>query len=151
MTPDRYITAGRVAQAFNALVAWLIRRGLNVKGSRILEVRGRTSGEPRQTPVNLLRVDGHAYLVAPRGQTQWVRNLRVAGEGTLRKGKRTTSFLATELPDDAKAPILRAYIDEWWFEVSAFFDGVDRDATPKQLAGIAPGFPVFQLQDQSVS
>ena len=40
---------------FNRVVAALTRLGVSVYGSRLLEVRGRKSGEWRQTPVNLLR------------------------------------------------------------------------------------------------
>ena len=54
----------------NRFVAWLTRRGLSVAGSRVLEVRGRTSGEWRRTPVNLLTLEGTRYLVAPRGEVQ---------------------------------------------------------------------------------
>lgn len=141
----RYITAGRVARLMNRVVAWLVRRGVNLAGARILEVRGRTSGQPRTTPVNLLRLDGADYLVAPRGQTQWVRNLRVAGEGVLHAGRRHQPFTAVELPDDAKPPVLQAYIQRWWFEIGAFFEGIDRNATREQLEAIAPGFPVFAI------
>ena len=61
---------------------------------------GASSGEPRRTPVNLLTVDGTRYLVAPRGETQWVRNLRAAGEGQLLLGRRSEPFTAIELADE---------------------------------------------------
>src|ERR1700749_4478795 len=63
---------------FNRLVATLTRLGVSVYGSRVLEVKGRKSGEWRSTPVNLLRYEGGDYLVAPRGHTQWVKNLRAS-------------------------------------------------------------------------
>ena len=72
---------------FNRLVAFLTRQGISVLGSRVLAVKGRTSGQWRTTPVNLLTHDGHRYLVAPRGEAQWVRNLRAAGTGELRVGR----------------------------------------------------------------
>src|SRR4051794_19892342 len=87
---------------FNPLVALLTRAGISVAGSRVLEVRGRKSGEPRRTPVNLLVLDGTRYLVAPRGHTQWVRNMRVQGRGRLLVGRRSEDFTATELADDDK-------------------------------------------------
>ena len=77
---------------FNGIVALATRLGLSVWGSRILQVRGRKTGQVRETPVNLLTHQGETYLVAPRGITQWVRNLRVAGEGTLRLGRHHDSF-----------------------------------------------------------
>ena len=96
---------------FNRLVAGLTRLGVSLFGSRVLEVRGRSSGLPRRTPVNLLKFGGERYLVAPRGDTQWARNLRVSGEGRLLLGRKVEPFAATEVTDEAeKAAILRAYL-----------------------------------------
>jgi deazaflavin-dependent oxidoreductase (nitroreductase family) len=130
---------------FNRIVAGLTRLGLSLWGSRVLEVRGRKSGRPRRTPVNLLTFDGERYLVAPRGETQWTRNLRASGEGRLYVGRRSESFSATELADSDKPPLLRAYLRRWRFEVATFFDGVDADAGDEQLLAIAPKHPVFRL------
>jgi deazaflavin-dependent oxidoreductase (nitroreductase family) len=132
-------------RVFNPLVAGLTRSGVSLVGSRVLEVRGRKSGEWRRTPVNPLDYDGERYLVAPRGETHWVRNLRVSGEGRLRKGRGTEEFLATEIPDDAKLPILRAYLKKWAWEVGAFFQGVGADAPDDELRRIAPLHPIFQI------
>lgn len=137
--------ARRNARAFNSAVSWLTRRGISVWGSRVLYVRGRTSGELRSNPVNVLTVDGRRYLVAPRGHTQWVRNLRVAGSGELRVGRKAEPFTATELPDDQKPPVLRAYLKRWKLEVGVFFDGVGADASDATLLEIAPGYPVFLI------
>jgi deazaflavin-dependent oxidoreductase (nitroreductase family) len=130
---------------FNRVVRALTRLGVSVYGSRVLEVKGRTSGEWRQTPVNLLRYEGAEYLVAPRGQTQWVKNLRASGEGRLRVGRRTDSFRAAELSDDEKVPLLRAYLKKWKFEVGAFFGGVGPDSSDEELRRIAPDHPAFRL------
>jgi deazaflavin-dependent oxidoreductase (nitroreductase family) len=144
---DRYVRAGRATGVFNEVVAWLTRRGLSVWGSRVLAVRGRKSGEWRTTPVNLLTHDGERYLVAPRGHTQWVRNLRAAGgTGELRVGRRVEVFTADEIADDAKPAVLRAYLKRWKFEVGVFFDGVDASASDATLLAIAPGYPVFRLR-----
>ncbi len=144
--PDRYVTAGPLARAFNRLVGRLVGMGLDVQGSWVLGVVGRTSGVLRENPVNLLEVDGAAYLVAPRGQAHWVRNLRAAeGRGSLRRGRRQREFVATEVADADKGPILQAYLARWWWEVGAFFEGLDRHATVEDLAAVAPGFPVFRL------
>jgi deazaflavin-dependent oxidoreductase (nitroreductase family) len=143
---DRYLEAdGVTAKVVNPVVAWLTRRGLSLAGSRVLEVRGRTSGEWRSTPVNPLRVHGAEYLVAPRGHTHWVRNMRVAGGGRLRKGRRVETFTAVELDDAEKPEILRAYLAKWKWEVGAFFDGIDADATEEQLVAVAAGYPVFRI------
>ncbi|HVY78400.1 MAG TPA: nitroreductase family deazaflavin-dependent oxidoreductase [Solirubrobacterales bacterium] len=113
-------------------------------GARVLEVRGRKSGEWRQTPVNPLTFEGNRYLVAPRGHTQWVRNLRVNGEGRL-KGRRSENFTATELADEEKPALLRAYLKKWKWEVGAFFGGVGADAPESELRRIAPDHPVFRI------
>jgi hypothetical protein len=95
---------------FNRFVAFLTRCGISVWGSRTLMVKGRTSGEARTTPVNVLTFEDTRYLVAPRGETQWVRNLRAAnGNGVLLLGKKASPFFATEVADAEKPPILRAY------------------------------------------
>ncbi len=130
---------------FNRFVAALTRLGVSVYGSRVLEVKGRKSGDWRRTPVNLLRVDGADYLVSPRGHTQWVRNLRASGEGRLRVGRRIRAFTAVELADDEKPPLLRAYLKKWKFEVGVFFDGVGPGSTDDELREIAPNHPVFRL------
>jgi deazaflavin-dependent oxidoreductase (nitroreductase family) len=130
---------------FNRAVAALTRAGVSVAGSRILEVRGRKTGEPRRTPVNLLTYDGTRYLVAPRGHTQWVRNLRARGEGRLLLGRRAEPFVAAELLDDDKLPILRAYLKRWKWEVGTFFDGVDDRSSDDELRRIAPDHPVFRV------
>jgi deazaflavin-dependent oxidoreductase (nitroreductase family) len=135
---------------FNRLVAGLTRAGLSMRGSRVLEVRGRSSGEPRRTPVNVLEFEGARYLVAPRGDTQWARNLRVAGEGRLLIGRRVEHFTATELADDEKPPLLRAYLQRWAFEVAAFFDGVGAGASEEKLREIAPKHPVFRLSSSEL-
>jgi deazaflavin-dependent oxidoreductase (nitroreductase family) len=134
------------AHVFNPLVAALTRLGVSVAGSRVLEVRGRTSGEPRRTPVNLLSLQGERYLVAPRGETQWARNLRASGEGRLLVGRRSESFRASELQDADKPPVLRAYLKRWQFEVAALFDGVGADASEQELRAIAPKHPVFRVR-----
>ncbi len=133
------------SHVFNPFVAGLTRLGISVYGSRVLEVRGRTSGEPRRTPVNLLTFDGARYLVAPRGNTQWARNLRACGEGRLLVGPRSERFTAVELSDGEKPPVLRAYLERWKFEVGAFFEGVGPDSTEAQLLEAAPRHPVFRL------
>jgi deazaflavin-dependent oxidoreductase (nitroreductase family) len=130
---------------FNRAVARLTRLGISIAGSRVLEVRGRKSGEWRRTPVNLLDFDGARYLVAPRGHTQWVRNMRARGEGRLVLGRRVEEFRATELADAEKPALLRAYLGKWKWEVGAFFGGVGPDASEEELLSIAPDHPVFRI------
>jgi deazaflavin-dependent oxidoreductase (nitroreductase family) len=132
---------------FNRLVAALTRLGISVWGSRVLRVRGRTTGEWRSTPVNLLTYDGGRYLVAPRGETQWVRNLRKAGGGELVLGRRTEPFRAVELADDEKPDLLREYLRRWKAESGIFFGGVDATSPEEDLRRIAPEHPVFRIEE----
>lgn len=132
---------------FNPAIAGLTRLGLSVWGSRILEARGRSTGEPRRVPVNLLRFDDQPYLVAPRGQAQWVRNVRAdGGRLDLLLGNRREHWLAVELDDEDKLPVLKAYLRKWKAEVGVFFDGVDADSPESELRRIAPRHPAFRLE-----
>jgi deazaflavin-dependent oxidoreductase (nitroreductase family) len=130
---------------FNRLVAVLTRMGISVAGSRVLELTGRKSGERRRTPVNLLTLDDQRYLVAPRGHTQWVRNLRASGSGRLLLGRRAEAFTAVEVEDADKPGILRAYLKRWKWEVGAFFAGVGPDSDDAELQRIAPDHPIFRI------
>ena len=144
---SRYLRPGWFTNnVFNRFVAWLTRRGISVLGSRELRVRGRKTGEWRTTPVNLLTVDGQRYLVAPRGETQWVRNVRAAGGGELRVGRRVETFAAEELGNEEKPPILRAYLRRWKMEIGVFFKGLSPDSSDEELLAAAPGYPVFRIR-----
>ena len=138
--PDWFTT-----HVFNKAVAGLTRLGVSVMGSRVLEHRGRTSGELHHTPVNLLTLDGTQYLVSPRGETQWVRNVRhSSGHLVLILGRRRQICRATEIPPADAVPILRAYLRRWKFETGQFFDGITPDATDEEWAAAAPK-PVFEI------
>ncbi|MFI5500116.1 nitroreductase family deazaflavin-dependent oxidoreductase [Nocardia asteroides] len=142
----RYLGPTGIDPIMNKIANLLPKLGISIMGSRLLAVRGRKSGEWRTTMVNVMTAaDGARYLVAPRGHTQWVRNLRVAGDGELRLGRKTETFTATEIADADKVPLLRLYLQKWGWEVGKFFEGVDKNATDAELAAIAPGFPVFRL------
>jgi deazaflavin-dependent oxidoreductase (nitroreductase family) len=142
----RYLKPNRfIAKVANPAVQFFIRRlGMSPAGAQLLEVRGRKSGNIHTVPVNPLEVDGHRYLVAPRGETQWVRNFRAAREGTLRVGKASERIVGRELPDGDKPAILRAYLDRYHWQVGAQFDA-PKDASLEQLAGIAGNHPVFSI------
>lgn len=143
----RVITANEGSmRVFNKIVARLTKLGLSLMGSRVLSVQGRKSGEWRSTPVNLLVVDGQRYLVAPRGHTQWVKNLRASGEGRLQLGGKIETFRAEELADTDKLPALRLYLKKWAWEVGAFFGkDVRADSPIDTLLHVAPGVPVFKI------
>lgn len=144
---DRYIKPDWFTKnVFNPFVALMTRAGVSVWGSRVLRVRGRKSGEWRSSPVNLLTFEGKQYLVAPRGNTQWVRNIRVSHEGELLLGSKAQHIDVAELPDEKKVPLLRAYLKRWKFEVGVFFSGVSADSPESELRRIAPDHPVFEIQ-----
>ena len=144
---DRYVRPNWLTRnVFNRIVVGLTRIGISLWGSRILEVRGRTTGEPRRVPVNMLAIGETRFLVAPRGQTQWVKNLRAAGEGELLVGRRREAFHAVEVVDADKETILRAYLRRWKWEVGVFFGGVGPDSTSDEFARIAPNHPVFRIE-----
>lgn len=146
MTTPRYLKPGAFTnRVLNPFMSWLVRRGMGVAGAAILEVRGRTSGEPRTVPVNPLTLDGERYLLAPRGVTEWVRNIRVAGQGVLIRGRRREEFTVTEVPDAEKLPIIRAYLKAWAWEVGAFFEGLSVKSSDDEIAAVASGFPVFRI------
>lgn len=145
MSDQRYLKPTVIDTYFNRLMGLLTKLGVSVMGSRVLAVKGRSSGRWRTTPVNLLTVDGKRYLVAPRGQAQWVRNIRVAGGGELRLGRKVEPFTVTELADADKPPIIRAYLARWGWEVGRFFEGLNKNAGDEEIAAVAPGFPVFRV------
>ena len=145
----RTVPLTRVDRIVNGVVAGLVRLGLGFRDRRVLAVRGRRTGAVRTVPVNLLVMDGQRYLVAPRGETQWVRNLRAAGERELRLGRRVEPFTAVELADDEKVSVLREYLRRWAWEVGRFFDGLDASSDDGAMRAAAPGRPVFRILERS--
>lgn len=144
---QRYVRpAGFVTRnLLNRSVAALAAAGISLYGSRMLWVRGRSTGQWRRTPVNPLTLNGERYLVAPRGHVQWTKNLRASGGGELHLGRRAEEFAAIEVADADKPDILRAYLRAWAFESGAFFDGVSADSPDSDLVRISPRHPVFRL------
>lgn len=141
---EKYIRPGRATAVFNALLKSAGRFGVSFAGSRTLTITGRTSGEPRSTPVNPLVLGTETYLVAARGTTEWVRNLRVAGEGTLSIGRSVTPFTAREVTGEDRVPILRIYVAKWGWETGAFFE-LPRHPTDDAIRAVSPLHPVFRL------
>jgi deazaflavin-dependent oxidoreductase (nitroreductase family) len=131
----------------NRILNLLMRLGISVWGSRTLEHVGRCTGEVYRTPVNPLMFEARQYLIAPRGETQWVRNVKAAdGKLVLVLGRRRLERTAVEIPVAERTPILRAYLRRWKFEVGMFFDGVGPDSTDGEFEAIASKHPVFVLR-----
>ncbi|MFT3900878.1 MAG: nitroreductase/quinone reductase family protein [Gordonia sp. (in: high G+C Gram-positive bacteria)] len=141
-----YVPPNRMDRAFNRAVGWLTGKGVSLAGTRVLTVTGRTSGKPYSIPVNPLPIDGREYLVAVRGETDWVRNVRASGTATLSLGRRAETVALTEVPVDRRAPILAAYLKKWGWEVGRFLaDGIDPRADEAELARHAGKIPVFEI------
>jgi hypothetical protein len=137
-----------VGKISNAVVGFLIGTlGLSLQGAELLHVKGRTSGKTYSVPVNPVMVGGERYLFSPRGETAWVKNIRVAAEGSLQVGRRTEHFQVVEVPDAEKLPIIRAYFDRWYWQVGKLVN-VPKDADDAALQGIAGNHPVFRIVTQ---
>ncbi len=133
------------AKVVNPLVGALVKQfGFGPSGLTVLTVRGRKSGEPRSVPVNLMPFEGEEYLVSPRGDTEWVRNLRTAGTASLQAKKDTRTITVDEVGDDEKVPLLREYLRRWSKQVSRQFP-VSKDASDAELAAITSEHPVFRI------
>jgi hypothetical protein len=146
-TPHHYVAPGWFTRhVLNGAVRTLARLGLSVWGSRVLEVPGRTTGARRRTPVNLLVHDGRRFLVSPRGEGHWVRNVRAnGGRLDLLLGRRRAGYVSSELAGGAKVEVLRAYLRRWRAEVGVFFGGVDAASSDTDLLAVAHRHPVFEL------
>lgn len=142
---QRYEVPGLGARLFNAAIRRLAELGVSISGTTALRVRGRTSGEFRGVVVNLLSVDGRHYLVSPRGNTQWARNVRAAGVVEVGPRRRRTERHAVEIPDDAKPALLQRYIDRWYWQVKGHVGGLSPASTAAERLVVAPSIPVFEL------
>ena len=127
------------------VLIFLIRTGLVRGHFYVLEVRGRKSGRTISLPVDPLDLDGQRYLVCARGNSNWVRNARTAGEITLVRALRRRRYTARELSPDLRPPILKAYLDRFAGEVQRFFP-VPKGSAVEAFNDLAARYPVFVLQ-----
>lgn len=135
----------RIARAFNALIRRLAEAGVSIAGTQALGVRGRVSGKRRGVVINLLRVDGHEYVVSPRGNTQWARNARAAGVVEVGPKWRSREVRLVEIADDAKPDLLKRYLDRWFWQVKGHVAGLTPQSTAEEFRAAAPSIPVFEL------
>ena len=134
----------RFERLLNRAIGALVRLGIGPAHMRVLEVRGRASGKLYALPVDLLSDQGRLYLVAPRGETQWVRNAEASGEVTLRRGARVARYRLRALSDAEKPPVLKAYLDRFRREVQRYFP-VPADSPVERFGPLAPRYPAYEL------
>jgi deazaflavin-dependent oxidoreductase (nitroreductase family) len=141
----RYDEPNLAAKATNSFFRLLAEAGLGVLGTKAIRVRGRKTGKLRSVVVNLLTVDGRDYLVSPRGNTQWARNARAAGEIEIGPRWRRRGVELVEVGDAAKPELLQRYLDRWYWEVKGHIGGLTPDSTDAELRAAASSIPVFEL------
>jgi deazaflavin-dependent oxidoreductase (nitroreductase family) len=141
----RYEEPNRAAQAANTVIRWLAELGISIAGTRALRVRGRKSGKQRGVVINLLTVDGVDYVVSPRGNSQWARNVRAAGVVEIGPRWRRQRTGINELTDAAKPELLKRYLARWYWQVKDYVVGLTPESTDEQLRAAAPMIPVFAL------
>jgi deazaflavin-dependent oxidoreductase (nitroreductase family) len=124
---------------------FLVGLGFGLAHNHLVVVRGRKSGRLYATPVNVLELGAGRYLVAPRGETQWVRNARSGGEVALKRGRRRETFRLRELADSEKPPLLAEYLDRFRTTVQRYFPVV-AGSPPEAFVELSLRYPVFELQ-----
>ncbi|MFF1380207.1 nitroreductase family deazaflavin-dependent oxidoreductase [Streptomyces sp. NPDC058308] len=145
-----YLKGSPLNVRLNGMIGWLARHGVSLMGSAELSVRGRKSGKMQRIPVNPYTHDGDRgqYLVSARGHSQWVRNMRAAGGGELRVGRKVRLFTAVEVTDAEKLPLLRGYLERWGWQVHQYFQGVTAKSSDEEILATAPDHPVFRITVQ---
>ncbi|MEB4210008.1 nitroreductase/quinone reductase family protein [Mycobacterium sp. 94-17] len=141
----RYEAPNRTALAANGIVRRLAEAGISIAGTRALRVRGRKTGKQRAVVINLLTVDGVDYLVSPRGNTEWARNVRAASVVEVGPRWHRRRMRAGEVDDAAKPELIRRYLGRWYWQVKGYVAGLTPDSTDEQLRSAAPSIPVFAL------
>ncbi|CDO88764.1 hypothetical protein AWC29_25395 [Mycobacterium triplex] len=142
----RYQEPNRAARAGNVVIRWLADLGISIAGTRSLRVRGRKTGKQRAVVINLLTIDGVDYLVSPRGNTQWARNVRAARVVEVGPRWRRRRLQAVEVDDAAKPALLKRYLDRWYWQVKGYVAGLTPESSDDELRAGAPSIPVFVLR-----
>jgi hypothetical protein len=133
-----------IVKAMNGFVGWLASIGLMPGDTVQLQVRGRNSGQIRKNAVTLVEYEGARYLVAPRGNTEWVRNVQASsGQAVLKHGKSETVRLE-EIPVEQRAAIIKPYLKKTAMATKGEF-GIEPDAPIEEFERIAEKHPVFRI------
>lgn len=142
-----YKKPGSGTKIGNTLISLAIKAGLSPQGGQLLTVAGRKSGKPMTTPVNPMTFNGAEYLVAPRGDTHWTRNLRARGVAELRRGRnKRTIRVSEELTDADKPPVLLAYLERWSGVTKSHFGITWPNPTPEEVARVSARTPMFRIE-----
>ena len=142
-----YKKPGLFVRFMNWLLGLVIKLGFSPQGGQLLTVRGRKTGKPMTTPVNPMAFEGAEYLVAPRGDTHWTRNLRVAGNAELRKGRKKRPIrVVAELTDAEKPPVLLAYLDRWAGVTKNHFGITWPNPSEEEVRRVSSRTPMFRIQ-----
>jgi deazaflavin-dependent oxidoreductase (nitroreductase family) len=129
----------------NSVVGRLAAIGLIPGDTALLQVRGRRSGQTRSTAITWVEDAGQRYLVAPRGTTEWVRNVRAAGgQATIRHRRKNQNVRLEEVPVEQRAPIIKAYLKKTAMVTKREF-GLEPDAPIEEFEKIAERHPVFRI------
>lgn len=143
--PVRYDEPNGLAKAANTLVRWLAEAGISLAGTRALRVRGRKTGQVHKVVINVLTVGDVDYLVSPRGNTQWARNVRAAAVVEMGPRWHRQRVRASEVGDEAKPDLLRRYLARWYWQVKDYVAGLTPNSTDEEFRAAAPTIPVFAL------
>ena len=141
----RYLRPGAAERILGRILVVLVRIGLVRGHFYVREVRGRQSGRTISLPVDPLDLDGRCYLVCARGNSNWVRNARAAGEVVLVRALRRRRYAVRELPPGMRPPVLKAYLDRYANEVQRFFP-VPKGSAVEAFNDLAARYPVLELQ-----
>lgn len=135
--------------AVNKVLTTLQRLGVPIGPVQVLVVPGRRSGKPRETPVSPFEVDGRCYVVAAQPEADWARNIRAAGRGELRRGRRVRPVVLPEVHDlETRRTVLRAFPTAAPGGVSFYVRlGLVERGDPDQFAAIADRVAVFEIRD----
>ncbi|MGR8946620.1 MAG: nitroreductase/quinone reductase family protein [Gammaproteobacteria bacterium] len=142
---EKFRQPSRFEHWFNALVALLAKFGITFRDGYRLLVAGRKSGKIYSVAVTVPTIGSEKFLVAPRGETQWVRNARAAGEVNLEKGALNDRYVIEEIFGEKKNQVLAEYLNRYQKAVQRYFP-VSAGAAPQQFEAIADAFPVFVLR-----
>ncbi len=140
----RFDQPSLVDRVVNRVFGCLVKFGFGLSHNFLLEVRGRKTGRVYSTPVNLLDHDGKRYLVAPRGYTQWVRNVIASERATLVRGGKREDICLHSVADETKPEILKAYLDDYKLTVQRYFR-IPAGSPVQAFEPLAAEYPVFEI------